>query len=316
MPIKQGIAHARILSFLLLGVFYSMDLQAQQVSCAEIPDQLTQSTPVAVSPPGSIKVFVRGIDSRVYENDAVDIFSGWFEFPGNGLTLSEPAAILHQNTVKLFIRGIGNRIFENDGFVTGFQWIEVPGGGLTPSGPTAVVDGDNLKLFVRGLDNGIWENDFNGRDWSGWSVIPGGGLTLSRPAAVIDRGKLKLFVRVVGSGIAENDFNGSNWSGWSAVPGGGLTIAGPSALEDRGTFGDLPPVLRLFVTGLDDAVYENDFKTVDSQEAWSGWSKSQFTLTPSGPAGVKVFPNPGPFSGVPQLFARSEADTVLECFFP
>ena len=120
---------------------------------------LTPSGPAAVVHNGTLKLFVRGLDNRIWENDG----NGWFPVPGGGLTPSEPAAVVHNGTLKLFVRGLDNGIWENDGS----GWFRLPGGGLTLAGPSALVDRVGvLKLFVTGLDHHIWENDLNGMGWS------------------------------------------------------------------------------------------------------------------------------------------------------
>jgi hypothetical protein len=147
----------------------------------------TLSGPAAVVDHGTLKLFVRGLDDRIYENDLNGSSKGWSEVQGGGLTISTPAAVIYKGVLKLFVRGLTNGIHENDFNGTSFSdhWDEVFGGGLTLAGPSALVDQGILKLFITGLDDGIWENNFDGTSFTGWSeVSSGGALTPSAPAAV------------------------------------------------------------------------------------------------------------------------------------
>jgi hypothetical protein len=152
---------------------------------------LTPSEPAAVIHNGVLKLFVRGLDGQIWENDFMGSPStpnigwlGWNPVPGGGLTPSGPAAVVHNGTLKLFVRGFDDGIWENDGN----GWFPVPGGGLTLAGPSALVDRGVLKLFVTGLDQHIWENDFNGMGWSSTFndalPSPSDQLTPLKPAAV------------------------------------------------------------------------------------------------------------------------------------
>jgi hypothetical protein len=281
-------------------------------NCSELAGGgLTPSAPAVVTGVQSgfsiLNVFVRGTDNRIYENAFTHSgFSTWSEVPGGGFTNSSPAAVFYNGAIRLFVRGIGNGIFENVFNGTSWSgWSEVPGGGRTLSGPAAVVQGGLLRLFVRGIGNGIFENDFNGSTWGAWSEVPGDGRTLSTPAAINYSGQLRLFVRGENNRIYENDEGGpSFWSGWAEVPGGGLTIAGPSALmAPNQPPGPSSPPLRLFVTGIDDLIYENDLSGP------SGWSRISETepLTPSAPAAIEEF------SLAPALYITNENGRILRC---
>ncbi|MDE2484955.1 MAG: hypothetical protein KGL32_06850 [candidate division NC10 bacterium] len=58
-----------------------------------------------------LRLFVQGIDNKIYENHHVLDWSGWGEVPGDGLTLSGPAAVLDGGLVRLFVRGLDNRVY-------------------------------------------------------------------------------------------------------------------------------------------------------------------------------------------------------------
>jgi hypothetical protein len=299
---KTKLVSAVAFSFGILGTFCNIEARgAPLTSCQELPGGgLTPSGPGAVTGVQSgssiLNVYVRGQDDHIYQNAFTHSgFPGWSEVPGGGLTRAEPAAVVNGGIVKVFVRGLDSRIYENDFNGTSWtSWFEVFGGGLTLSGPAATVDRGTLKLFIRGLDDAIYENDFNS---TGWFQVPGGGLTISAPVAVSYRNNLYLFVR----GFDNRIYLNVNGTSWTEVPSGGLTLAPPSALVDNnGT------VLKLFVTGLDDGVWENDFNGT----TWSGWSEiSDHPLTPSAPAAVEAF------SLAPELFLTTEDGKILNCFF-
>ncbi len=244
------------------------------------PPQLTVSEPAAVFYNGALRLFVRGPDSRIYENvftgsprEPLNGWSGWSEVLGGGKTLSGPAAVVdHNGKLRLFIRGLDNGIWEND-FRNGSwsrDWQEVPpGGGLTISAPTAVAYGPTLKLFVRGIHNTIWENDFVGGTFTRWDFV--GGSTLAAPSALVHQRILKLFVTGLDDGVWENDFDGSSFTGWSEVSPPGYVH---------------PEV---------------------------------FALTPSAPAAVEAFPHPAmprvPVRGYPTVLVRGEDGRILQGFF-
>lgn len=61
-------------------------------------------------------------------------------------------------------------------------------------------------------------------------------------------------------------------------------------------------ILKLHITGLDHAVWKNDF----NGGTWLGWSRiSNVSLTPSAPAAVEAY------SLYPVLFLRSEDGRIL-----
>jgi hypothetical protein len=327
MSFRKELAGTGLVSLFVLGVLCNIEAKAQVPinNCRAFPDGVTPSAPAAVysivSKFSVPKIFRRGTNDRIYESrfDGIN-WSIWSEVPGGWSTISEPAAafivrqiLQNSGPLELFVRGTDNGIYENtfDGN-SWSTWSEVPGGGQTLSGPAAVDDGGSLELFVRGLDDGIWENDLNGL---GWSLVPG-LLTISTPAGVFDvkSQKLKLFARGINNRIYVNDralFG--NWSGWYEVPpGGALTLAGPSGLIDNNT-------LKLFITGLDDGIFENDF----SGGNWSGWSEislavkniipevSDLAVTPSAPTAIELFGNV-----YPELYLRTEIGRIFECSFP
>lgn len=301
----------RAISLLTLGIICNPDQRALAgpLTCQEVPGEgLTSSKPTAATFSHwsiyIVNLFMRGLNNRIYQNTSSDLlrWSGWSEVQGSGLTISAPAAVVYLGRTLLFVRGYDNRIYLNK--LDGTGWSEVPGGGLTLSAPAAVIDNKGLlRLFVRGSNNRVYENDSNDlAHWSGWSEVEGDGLTISDPASIVHNNQLFLFVRSYDNRIYQNKLDGA---GWLEVPGNGLTVAGLSALVDyRAPNG----TLRLFMTGVDDGVWENDF----TGNKWSGWAETtDGALTPSGPAAVGV----GIYNDVPQIYGQTEDGRIFECGF-
>jgi hypothetical protein len=311
---RKVMRNTAVISLGLLGVFYNIESNGAPLpfkSCDVLPGGnligLVSPNPAAVTGVQSgfsiLNVYVRGQDNHIYENALKhDGFPGWSEVPGGGVTLSAPSAVVSGGVVKLFVRGVGSGIWEND--FDGAMWSgwSPVGGKYTLSSPAAVVHQGTTKLFIRGTDDRIYENDLNG---GGWFEVFGGAFTISSPAAITYHNSLYLFHR----GQNNRVYMSVNGANWIEVPGGGLTLAGPSALIDsNGT------ILKLFVTGTDDGIYENDFDGGN----WSGWSVISATVpasairpsvTPSAPSALEAF------SIAPEVFFTTEDGQIMECFF-
>jgi hypothetical protein len=129
---------------------------------------------------GTMYLFVRGTDNRIYQNHYDRGWGGWSEVPGGGSTPSAPAAANYQGGAVVFVRGTDNRIYQNHNNDRG--WSEVPGGGTTLSGPAATATDAGtalpqtaLYVFVRGTDNHIyWNSTVTAKsfDCSTWSQAP------------------------------------------------------------------------------------------------------------------------------------------------
>jgi len=305
------------ISVFLLGMFCNTqpNAAANPLNCGEVAGQgLTPSRPAAASgvQGGAIilELFIRGTDNRVYWNHSADVtgFNGWTEVPlflfqFHFETISAPSAILFNGLVRLFARGTDNRIYENDFDGTNWSfWSEIPGNGLTLSGPVAVDVNGVLELLIRGLDNRIYTNILNNSNntWGSWRNFFGEAFTISEPAAIVIPSPFfaAYFMRGEDNRIYENNLNGS---GWYEVPGGGLTIAGPSVLRHNG-------IIKLFITGTDDGIWENDFVGGN----WSGWSEVLGGgFTPSGPAAVETFP--GTSFAFSEVYVSGEDGRIFEC---
>src|ERR1700730_4734167 len=76
---------------------------------------LTISEPAVIFYANILRIFVRGTDNGIWENEFDGrSWTGFFAVQGGGLTLSGPAAVNDSGTLKLFVRGLDNRIWEND----------------------------------------------------------------------------------------------------------------------------------------------------------------------------------------------------------
>src|SRR5262249_52779896 len=142
---------------------------------SEVPGGgVTFSAPVAVFN-GSVNLFVRGTDDRIYLNAFSGVsWTGWSEVPGGGLTSSAPGGTATANRgMVLVVLGPDAHLFSNflfQGFWRG--WSEVPGGGVTFSSPAAYMFNGTLHLFARGTDDRIYDNLFDGVSSTGWLEVP------------------------------------------------------------------------------------------------------------------------------------------------
>jgi len=311
---RKKLAYSGGVSAFLIAMLCNPDPNAlaNPLTCAEVPGgALTSSKPaVATALQGlTLDLFVRGLDDRIYENAWVhpDGFTSWDEVPGDGLTLSEPTAVFFQNHPWVFVRGRSNHIYYNK--LDGAGWTEVPGNWQTLSGPTAIVGGakEFIYLVVRGTDDVIYAKYFFGSNntWSSWFDITANNpntssvYSISEPTAVwgaAGNNRAWVFIRGTDNRIYLHD-----GFGLSEVPGGALAVAGPSAVVENG-------VVKLFITGTNDGIWENDF----SGNNWSGWVAVTGTaFTPLGPAAVEAFE--GPPNGTTLVYVRTEDEKIFEC---
>jgi Glucose / Sorbosone dehydrogenase len=75
----------------------------------------TSSAPAATVLNGTLGLFVRGTDDRLYVNWLLptDQWTGWALVPGDGLTPSAPAATVVDGYLGLFVRGTDDRVYMN-----------------------------------------------------------------------------------------------------------------------------------------------------------------------------------------------------------
>src|SRR5947209_10087122 len=89
---------------------------------SEVPGNgFTLSAPGTTDYQGSLYVFVRGTDDRIYQNWLTGYsWSGWSEVPGNGFTPAALVATVYQGSLSVFVRGTDDRIYQN--WLTGNSW--------------------------------------------------------------------------------------------------------------------------------------------------------------------------------------------------
>jgi hypothetical protein len=92
----------------------SQQLQFGWSGWSEVPGNgLTPSAPAVsiatIGPKGSMNLFVRGTNNKIYVNYYTVGWSGWSEVPGNGLTIDSPEVLGNH----LFVRGTNDRIYVN-----------------------------------------------------------------------------------------------------------------------------------------------------------------------------------------------------------
>jgi hypothetical protein len=156
-------AHAKVNSSAIPSAAHQASLPSLWSGWNQVPGNgLTPDAPAATRFQGTLFLFVRGTDNRIYVNQLNgSTWSNWNQVPGNGLTPSGPAATQYGNTLYLFVRGTDNKIYVNTFDGSSWSgWSEVPGNGLTPDAPGATRFAKTLYLLVRGTDNRIYVNTF------------------------------------------------------------------------------------------------------------------------------------------------------------
>ena len=148
----------------------------------------TDTAPAAVRLGQSVFVFIKGLDQRIYLNQAEyrHAFSGWFELQGNGLTDAAPTCATVENVVFCFIKGMDGRIYVNQAeYRQAFSgWFEVQGNGLTDTAPAATSIQRSVFVFIKGLNGRVYVNQAElGHAFSGWFELQGNGYTERAPAA-------------------------------------------------------------------------------------------------------------------------------------
>ncbi|MGH2965123.1 MAG: hypothetical protein ACRDMH_07055 [Solirubrobacterales bacterium] len=145
-------------------------------------DGRTDAAPTAATIGDHVFVFVKGLNHRIYVNQADygSAFGAWFEVQGDGLTDAAPAAAVLEQTVFCFVKGLDGRIYLNQadlGHAFG-AWFEVQGDGLTDAAPAAASIQDSIFCFVKGLNGRIYLNQAEYQHaFSGWFAVQGGGET-------------------------------------------------------------------------------------------------------------------------------------------
>ncbi|HJQ35700.1 MAG TPA: hypothetical protein VKB93_01045 [Thermoanaerobaculia bacterium] len=217
---------------------------------------------------GSMYLFAKGKDAKLYVNRGRTDGSGWgawTEVAGAGYTNAAPASAAHGGNLYLFAPGIKDHAV----YVNKFNgkawsgWSQLPGGGLTDVALTAATHKGEVYLFGKGLaDHKVYVNKWSGKAWTGWSEVPGGGYTDAAMAATSAGGKLHLFARgIKDRGVYVNTLTNS-WSGWQRL-GTGTTRLGLGATTSGNT---------AWVVAVDDAA-RHIWTSGSTGGAWSAWSE-------------------------------------------
>lgn len=183
-------------------------------------DGRTDAAPAATSVENTVFVFVKGIDGRIYGNQAEfgQPFVGWQEAAGDGITDTAPAATTVGKSLFVFVKGLDGRIYVNQAEFgqAGSGWFEVQGDGITDSAPAATSVSGTVFVFVKGLDNRIYGNQaVFGQPFVGWNEAAGDGRTDAAPGAGCMLNNLFVLVRGLdGAGYFNQAEFGHPGSGW------------------------------------------------------------------------------------------------------
>ena len=142
----------------------------------------TDASPTAGTIGDHVFVFVKGLNRRVFVNQADygHAFGAWLEVQGGIRTDASPTAGTIGDHVFVFVKGLNRRVFVNQadyGHAFG-DWFEVQGGIRTDAAPAAAVIGQTVFCFVKGLNGRIYLNQADlGHAFGAWFEVQGGGRT-------------------------------------------------------------------------------------------------------------------------------------------
>jgi hypothetical protein len=251
-------------------VFKTITWRAAGTAAAQAPVlPLAGATPAvaATGDPAAPFVFAyTGSDNHAYEAPLASPASaeslGGTLVGGPGLAFV-PASIGGPGVTGPWVRGADNALWGFKGFTSGGspRWQSLGGGLTSRPGVAAGVlssvfggSGPSVNAVIRGYNGALWDRNVlvgNGL-WYGYGL---GGVTLagSGPAAVNVGGTLYvLAIRPDGSvWVNSNSTSDGAWSGWKSLGG--------RASGDVGVASPAPGVGVVFVRGLDNAVWYNEF---------------------------------------------------------
>lgn len=209
-------------------------------------------------PSGSLEVYGRGGDDRLYVNrrPASGAWTGWTDL--GGVLGGPPAAALFQgDEVHLFVRGSDGAMYHrwspNPALYGGWENL---GGLLAPeTGPAAVSPSPGrLEVVVQGTDAQAYRISY-AAGWTGFSSL--GGVLRGSPAVAAPGGSLVVLVR----GGDDKPYTRTATAWWS--PLGGALLGSPAMASAPGS-----NRTDAFVAGTDGVLYTN----VRTNGTWSGWS--------------------------------------------
>ena len=183
-------------------------------------DGRTDVAPAATRIENSVFVFVKGLDGRIYLNQAEyrHAFSGWFEVQGDGRTDAAPTCATVGKSVFVFVKGLDQRIYVNQAeFGRAFSgWFEVQGDGRTDAAPATAAIDQSIFVVIKALNGGVFLNQAEfGHAFSGWFEVQGGGQTNLAPGASSVLQSLFVFILGVNGRLQVNQaWYRHAFSGW------------------------------------------------------------------------------------------------------
>jgi hypothetical protein len=216
----------------------------------------------AVDSSGTVRVFVRGTNRAMYQDD-LPSGGSWSGFTDlNGTWPYDPAVITEANgDVQVFAVGTNGALYVGTQSSTGWSgWSSL--GGSNQGTPTVVRDSSGtVRVYVRGGKGALWEDSLasGSTTWSGLSSL--GGTWANDASAVAETGgDVQVFAVGNTGALYVGTQSDTSWSGWSSL--GGSNQGLPAAVQDHsGT-------VRVFVRGGKGAVWEDSLAS--GSTTWSG----------------------------------------------
>jgi hypothetical protein len=138
---------------------------------------------VASPTAGSLNLFVRGLDGKLWQKWAVSgPWSGWQQISAGAIASSPAAVSWGPNRVDVVARMPDNSLGHWYYFGSGWYYDNL-GGEFTADPDIASTGEQKLNVIVRGLDKNLWQKRFTPTGgWGAWEFI--GGPVASGPGAV------------------------------------------------------------------------------------------------------------------------------------
>ena len=201
--------------------------------------QLAQGAPFGVQmADGSIAVFVRGPDNRLYWNtvgeDATQSDGKWRAVSPHAFVGTPSVARSSSGDLQLFVRGADNLIYHATYAVSKAAWTEFkPDLSMHATGdPVVATNSDGrVEVFATGQDGALhhkWQVDLlNVDSFAPWKSM--GGVITSDVVAVAPTwdGRLTVFARGSDNGMWTKEFSwDAGWGQWTSL--GGVWVGSPA----------------------------------------------------------------------------------------
>jgi hypothetical protein len=224
-----------------------------------------KSEPAAtVDASGTVRVYVRGTNRALYEDD-LPSGGSWTGFTDlDGTWPYDPSVITEADgDVQVFAVGTNNALNVGTDSASGWSgWASL--GGNNQGTPTVVQDSSGtVRVFVRGVKGALWEDTLapGSTTWSGLTSL-GGTWANDATALAESDGDVQVFAVGNTGALYVGTQSGSTWSGWASL--GGSNQGVPAAVQD--TTG----AVRVFVRGGAGAVWTAALAS--GAAAWTGLS--------------------------------------------